>query len=29
MKVVVDELHKPARRKYLRQKYDIRGVDET
>ena len=29
MKVVVDELHKPARRNYLRRKYDIRGVDET
>ena len=29
MKVVVDELHKPARRNYLCRKYDIRGVDET
>ena len=29
MKVVMDELHKPARRNYLRRKYDIRGVDET
>ena len=29
MKVVVDELHKPARRNYLRRKYDIRGMDET
>ena len=29
MKVVVGELHKPARRNYLRRKYDIRGVDET
>ena len=29
MKVVVDELYKPARRYYLRLKYDIRGVDET
>ena len=26
---VVEELHKPARRRYKRRKYDIRGIDET
>ena len=27
--VVVEELHKPARRNYPRRKFDIRGFDET
>ncbi|XP_031777473.1 uncharacterized protein LOC116415938 [Nasonia vitripennis] len=26
---VAEELHKPARRRYKRRKYDIRGIDET
>ncbi|XP_051156394.1 uncharacterized protein LOC127289561 [Leptopilina boulardi] len=26
---LVKELHKPARRNYLRRKFDIRGIDET
>ena len=28
-KRIVDELHKPVRRNYLRRKFDIRGLDET
>ncbi len=28
-KVVVEELHKPARRNYPRRKFDVRGLDET
>lgn len=28
-KVVVEELHKLARRDYPRQKFDIQGLDET
>ena len=28
-KVVVEELHKPARRNYQRRKFDMRGIDET
>lgn len=28
-KVVVEELHKPARRNYSRRKFDVRGLDET
>ena len=27
--VVVEELHKPARRNYPRRKFDVRGLDET
>lgn len=27
--IVVEELHKPARRHYSRRKFDIRGIDET
>ena len=29
MKVVVEELHKPARRNYQRRKFDMRGIDES
>ena len=28
-KIIVDELHKPAKRNYPRRKVDIRGLDET
>ena len=28
-KVVVEELHKSARRNYQRRKFDMRGIDET
>lgn len=28
-KVVVEELHKPARRNYPRRKVSVRGLDET
>lgn len=29
MEHVVEELHKPARRNYVRRKFDVRGLDET